>query len=345
MKELRPSHLKLAGWLLAVLLVIPAVGRADGVGPGSARPIVYAWFPTRFGNWKTDGIAWDGITHLCFRSVELQGDGTLRLPAGDPPAAFVETAHRHGVKVTVLVWVARPEDSDTYLAKSPQQAADSLLEYVRRNRLDSVNIDDETLREFNAMVGAPNRNLVTRFFRILSKTFKGANPAYHLSFAAPPVISRDDRYGVPWLDLRAIAEAMDAIIPMGYTMNPVSIGWTTNPEPLGGGGKAGTTTTRDIKTMVHDYLEAMGGQKRKLLPGVSVDFGGYEWRCRTDLRLSPILAKGVPKTLAECEEQAGFTAAGGMRLSSRRGTSTGTATRSCRAGTAICSPGRRSWPG
>jgi spore germination protein YaaH len=47
----------------------------------------------------------------------------------------------------------------------------------------------------------------------------------------------------------------------------------------------------------------MGGQKRKLLVGISLDFGGYEWRCRTDTRLSPILGTGVWRSLEACEEQ------------------------------------------
>src|SRR5205823_1767555 len=85
---------------------------------------------------------------------------------------------------------------------------------------------------------------------------------------------------------------------------PPSIGWATNPEPLGGGGKGPQTTTRDLQTMTRDYLTAMGGRKEKLLPGVSLSFGGYEWRCRTAERLSPTLGRGVPKSLAECEEQA-----------------------------------------
>src|SRR5207249_205331 len=109
-----------------------------------------------------------------------------------PPRAFVETAHQHGVRVTVLVWVASAKDSDGYLAGHAQQAADSLLAYVRANDLDGVNIDDETMHETNAVTGGPNRPLVSKFFQTLAKTFKAANPAYHLSFAAPPVISPDD---------------------------------------------------------------------------------------------------------------------------------------------------------
>ena len=56
--------------------------------------------------------------------------------------------------------------------------------------------------------------------------------SYHITFAAPPVISPTDRYAVAWLDLKGITAAVDGIIPMGYTMNPPSIGWATNPEPI-----------------------------------------------------------------------------------------------------------------
>lgn len=272
-------------------------------GP-SPRRMVYAWFPARFGSWKTDGIRWECLTHLCFRSVELRADASVRTPAGDPPREFVETAHRHQVKVTVLVWVASAADSDGYLANAPQAAADHLLDYVRRNHLDGVNIDDEAMREFNASDGTPNRARVTRFFRALAATFRKARADYHLSFAAPAVISPQDRYATKWLDLAAIADSVDAVIPMGYTMNPPTIGWATNPEPLGGGGKAPSTTTRDLKTMVGDYLRAMGDRREKLLPGCSVSFGGFEWRCRTGERLSPAMDSGAVRSLAECEEQA-----------------------------------------
>ena len=267
----------------------------------SARPTVYAWFPARFGSWRTDSLQWDCLTHLCFRSVELTAEGKLRRVSGNPPKDFVDTAHRHGVKVTVLVWTRSRADSDGYLAHAPQQAASNLLAYVRENNLDGVNLDDEQMGATNTVARAPNRELVTRFFQVLAKTLKATNPQYHLSFAAPPVIAPDDRFATSWLDLKAIAEVVDAIIPMGYTQNPPSIGWTTNPEPLGGGGKAAWTTTRDMQTVVRDYLQAMGGHKQKLLLGVSLNFGGYEWRCRTDERLSSTLGKGVWRSLSDCE--------------------------------------------
>ena len=53
--------------------------------------------------------------------------------------------------------------------------------------------------------------------------------------------------------------------------------------------------------MVRDYLEAMGGHKEKLLVGVSLKLGGYEWRCRTDQPLAPIVNKGTWRPLEECE--------------------------------------------
>jgi spore germination protein YaaH/predicted DNA-binding transcriptional regulator AlpA len=270
----------------------------------ASRPTVYAWFPAHFGSWRTDGIDWDCLTHLCFRSVELEADGKVRRVSGNPPRDFVETAHRHGVKVTVLVWTRSRADSDGYLARFPQEAANNLLAYVKENNLDGLNIDDEQMGATNAVAQVPNRELVTRFFRILAKSFKAANPNYHITFAAPPVIDARDRFGTSWLDLKGIAEAIDGIIPMGYTQNPPSAGWTTNPEPLGGGGRAAWTTTRDIETMVRNYLDAMGGHKEKLLVGVSLKSGGYEWRCRTDQRLAPILDKGTWRSLEECEDKA-----------------------------------------
>jgi hypothetical protein len=301
-----PSMPRYPPVIVCLLVLLAGWGPARAAAPPHRpRSTVYAWFPARFGSWKTDGIRWDCLTHLCFRSVVLRADGSIETPAGDPPKAFVEkTAHGHGVRVTVLAWSNSAQDSDGYLANAPERAAQGLLAYVRRNHLDGVNIDDEAVREKNAPTGGSNRDRFARFFRMLAQTFRAARGDYHLSYAAPPVISPKDRYGVAWLDLKSITDSVDAVIPMGYTMNPPSEGWSTNPEPLVGGGRAPWTTTRDLETMVRDYLDAMGGRKKKLLPGVSVDFGGYEWRCRTDRPLSPTLAHGVRKTLADCREQA-----------------------------------------
>jgi hypothetical protein len=48
----------------------------------------------------------------------------------------------------------------------------------------------------------------------------------------------------------------------------------------------------------------MGGHQEKLLVGVSLKLGGYEWRCRTDHSLSPTLDKGTWRSLPECEAKA-----------------------------------------
>ncbi|HET8546970.1 MAG TPA: hypothetical protein VFL57_03160 [Bryobacteraceae bacterium] len=46
---------------------------------------VYAWYPARFGTWNTSSIQWDALTHICYRSVVLQADGSIAKPAGNPP--------------------------------------------------------------------------------------------------------------------------------------------------------------------------------------------------------------------------------------------------------------------
>ncbi|MEK7406142.1 MAG: glycosyl hydrolase family 18 protein [Acidobacteriota bacterium] len=262
------------------------------------RKTVYGWFPAHFGSWETSAIQWDALTHICFRSVVINGDGSVSRPAGNPPRAFVDAAHQHGVRVCVLVWVNMQQDSDSYLANYRQQAAQNLLAYVRDNGLDGVAYDDERWT-------AANGPLMSQFLQTLSRTFKDANPDYHLAFAAPPVISANDRYGVNWFDWPAAAEAVDAIVPMLYTANPPSIGWTTSPEPLAGSQPTQRTVARDIVTLMADYYEAVAGRRDKLLLGVSAfPWPGYEFRCRTPERLSPILERGVSRPLDYLEAQA-----------------------------------------
>ncbi len=269
------------------------------------RPTVYAWFPARFGSWATDGLDWEAITHVCFRSVVFNGDGTLQYPAGNPPRGFVRQAHDHGVKVCVLAWSNNRQDTDSYLARYPQQASESLLAYVRQNELDGVNYDDERWGQTNGVTGGPTSPLLSRFLHTLNDTFKSANSSYHVSFATPPVISANDRFGVHYVDWPDLIQAVDAVIPMLYTVNPPSIGWTTNPQPLAGGGFTAGLVARDTVTVMSDFYMAAGWNRNKLLLGISsLQMGGYEFRCRTAQRNSPILAAGTRRPLDWLEQQA-----------------------------------------
>lgn len=296
---------------------------AEKVGPGPERPkerpkpvpetptagnrrrrTVYAWFPRDMNNWDTSAIDFSALTHICFRAVVLQPDGTIKPGWGTTPErvrALVKEAHEHGVKVTVLAWGTNAANSSKYLANCPEKTAKSLLEYVKANDLDGVNIDDETWRETNTETGRSNREPVTHFFRLLRKEFKAAGADYHISYASPPVVSSKDRYGAAWIDYAAVADEIDAFAIMSYCLNPPTIGWTGSAQPVAGGGKV-TGHARDYATLVQDYLDATGGRKEKLLLGISNTRGGTEWTCRTERPLSPIVGK--PKKLAPEEARA-----------------------------------------
>jgi hypothetical protein len=280
---------------LATPLARPLRAQAFPGGAPALAKTVYGWFPARFGSWDTSATQWDAVTHLCFRSVVIAANGSVLQPAGAPPPEFMEEARRHGVRVCVLAWVNSQVDSDSYLTNYPRQAAQNLLAYVRENRLDGINWDDEHWKEANAP-------LVSQFLQTLGQTFKAADANYHVSVAAPPVISRDDRFAVHWLDWQAIADSVDAIVPMLYTANPPSIGWSTNAQPLGGGGQTPRVVARDTATLMSRYVEAVGGRKEKLLVGIpSFPSGGYEFRCTKAERLSPTIGRGAKKTFEEME--------------------------------------------
>ena len=272
------------------------------------RRTVYAWFPRDMNNWDTRAIDWSALTHICFRAVVLQPDGTIRPGWGTTPervSALVKEAHEHGVKVTVLAWGADAKGSSKYLANCPEKTAKSLLEYVKANDLDGVNMDDETWREKNAVTGGSNREPVTRFFRLLRKEFKAARADYHLSYASPPVISAKDKYGAAWIDYAAVAEEIDAFAIMSYCLVPPTVGWTGGSQPVEGGGKV-TGHARDYATLIQDYIDATGGRKEKLLLGISNNRGGTEWTCRSDQPLAniyPLIAK--PRALSAEEAREG----------------------------------------
>src|SRR6188508_2992564 len=136
----------------ALLLVICAVS----VQAAESTRTVYAWFPRDMGaSWgDTKAIDWSAITHLSFRSVVLQPDGTIATPVPSAKVkALVDEAHKHNVKVTVLAWgsepasakgVARGAHSSKYLAHCPEKTVQALLDYVKEHNLDGVNVDDES---------------------------------------------------------------------------------------------------------------------------------------------------------------------------------------------------------
>ena len=285
--------------LMAALLSLAAAIRpAAGAQPGATGSgrTVYAWFPREFGNWDTRALDWSALTHVCFRSVELQPDGTLKEVVNRTDVRkFVEDAHRHGVKVTVLVWGTNAAGSSTYLAHNAQRAVQSLLDYVKANNLDGINMDDETWREKNEVTGGPNRELVTAFFALLHKAFKAARPDYHITWASPPVINAQDKYAEAWPHYAAIADLVDGFAIMSYCMSPPTSGWTGSAQPVEGGGKV-NGHVRDYVTCIQDYLAATGGRADKLLLGISNDLGGTEWTCRTNQPLSPIIGRPRPLT-------------------------------------------------
>jgi spore germination protein YaaH len=238
--------------------------------------------------------------------VNLRGDGTISLPAGNPPRVFLDEARSHGVKVCVLAWSNSRSESDSYLASNANKTIDALLAYVKANDLDGVNFDDETIRETNSLTGAPNQPLVNAFFERLYGTFKSARWDYHISYAAPPVISKADRFAQSWLDWPTIARNTDAIIPMLYTANPPSIGWATGAQPLAGGRGADGVVARDVGTLMSDYYAAAPQERAKLLLGVnSFPWPGYEFlRCRSQERLSTTIERGQTRPYDYLEAQA-----------------------------------------
>ena len=236
-------------------------------------PTVYAWFPHQFNDFETRAIQWPAITHLSFRSVVIEPDGTLQEPQPRSKVKrLVDEAHaaRRADRRARLGHHAR--QLLTVPGRHQDQAVKSLLEYVKANRLDGLDMDDETWQERNTVTGASNRPLVSGFFRKLSRVLKTARrlPGL-LGFASGDRSAGQVRES--WPDYQAIAAGIDGFCIMSYCMNPPTIGWTTGAQPVRGGGKV-AGHARDYATCIHDYVAATGGRKDKLLLGVSNNLGG-----------------------------------------------------------------------
>ncbi|MCZ7648938.1 MAG: glycoside hydrolase family 18 protein [Planctomycetota bacterium] len=337
------SNLTSALLPLLLLAACAAARAGDGEAPPKPERVVYAWFPADMNDWSTAAVDWSALTHICFRSAVVQADGTLKIGGGCDPEkikALVAEAHAHKVKVCVLVWGSGRKAADAYLAEHAKTFADEVLKFLKEYGLDGVNLDDETWQEHNEVAGDSNRDRVNLLFKTLHDTLKAANPAYHISYAAPPVISADDKYGAAWLDFKTIVRHVDHITFMSYCMFTPTIGWTGSAQPVRGGGKVGAHA-RDYDTVIKDYLEATGGAKEKLVLGLGLHRGGNEWTVSSDKPLAgiyPLLAKPRKLTAAEAAEQAKRH---GRRFDPEQqapGTATRITTSSCRAGTRTTSP-------
>jgi len=295
---------------LLVLALAASTSVADSRCPSTApKRVVYGWFPgdmdpKKNNDWSTAALDWTALTHLSFRAVLLKGDGSVVPGYGTTPERvrkLVQEAHGHGVKITVLAWGVNADASSEYLAHHAEKTVDGLLEYVKTYDLDGVNIDDETWKRSNKLAPDGNRDLVTKFFKLLHDKFKAARADYHLSWASPGVIAPNDKFSESWPDYKTIADYIDGYTVMSYVMSPPSIGWTGSSQPVSGGGRVGDHA-RDYETLVQDYVAATGGRKDKLILGVGNERTGIEWDCRTDQPLSPILGK--PRMLTAVEARA-----------------------------------------
>ncbi len=273
----------------------------------NARPVVYAWFPRNLDDWDTSSIDWSAITHISYRNIVVTADGALSWTTSpDKVKALVTEAHRHGVRVTVLVWSDSSRISSAYLAECPGKMAQSLVDYVKANDLDGVCIDDESCRPTNRVTNRPNRELVTNFFALLRQKLKAARADYELAFACP--CTPKGEYA--WYDWPGIAEQVDHLAIMSYCVTPLHLRQTAGFQPIAGGIVAAErpgrpSWTRDYTHVVQDFVEAVGPKNRnKLLLGIDIQRIGAEWRCASDRPHAEALAGARKIQLEEATAKA-----------------------------------------
>ncbi|GMV80226.1 MAG: hypothetical protein AMXMBFR7_14100 [Planctomycetota bacterium] len=292
-----------AVWV-AVLAGSMALGVYGSEAPEAPKRFVYGWFPKNMKDWSTQALDWPAITHLCFRSVVVQPDGTIKIGGACSPEqirALRKESKEHGVKLCVLVWGTNKANSDAYLARHTGVFAEQIAAFVKEYELDGVNLDDETWHEKNSVTGESNREAVTALFKQTREQLDKIRPGLHLSYASPPVISAEDKFGQAWMDYRAIAAQIDHFTIMSYCMTPPTIGWTGSAQAVRGGGKVGEHP-RDYATLMEDYLKATGGAKEKLMLGIDLGRGGTEWTAAGPGRGASIVGK--PRALSAAEARA-----------------------------------------
>ena len=210
------------------------------------------WMGTAWENYR-----FDLLTTIAYFGVELNKDGSIGEKRGWPASSLINTAHQNGVRVVLVAILFNTSDLETLLRDSTnrKRAVDNLLKEVTEAGADGVNID------FEGVPGSQRKNLVS-FMKELTQTFRGEDSQFQVTIAMPAVDWRDA------FDYKALAEACDGLMIMGYDYHYSGSSVAGPVAPLKGWGTFNVTWT------VNDYINETG-QPEKLILGCP--YYGYQW--------------------------------------------------------------------
>ncbi len=216
------------------------------------------------------------LSQINFFSLELQTDGSIGSSHGWPVTGLVETAHSHGVPVTVCATMFGSDQLTAFLSSPThrQTGIDNLISAVAAGNADGVDID------FELLPLSQRDNLVT-FMEDLAGALHEQNPEAVVTMAAPAV----DWSGA-W-DIAALSEICSALFIMGYNYHYSGSAAAGPVAPLGG-------FLYDLEYSVEDYIDLSDSQRDKLVLGLP--YYGLDWPVISGEIYSPTTGTGIART-------------------------------------------------
>lgn len=232
-----------------------------GYHPYWAPPLAYAAYD------------YSVLSHIGYFSYETDtATGGYLTVRGWNTTPLIDTAHSHGVRVSLVVTNFGYDNNDKILGDSAKQSTmiAGLIQLLQSRNGDGVNFDLEGVR------GIQRSNLV-RFMQRAAAEIKAQVPAAEISMATPAV-DWDSAFDLPQL-----SQTCDYLILMGYDYYWSGSATAGPVAPLEG-------EQYDVTSSVTSYLSA-GVSAGRLLLGVP--WYGYDWPVTGSRRKSAATGSGV----------------------------------------------------
>ena len=221
-------------------------------------------------------LRYDLIKTIVYAEVDIGANGSLHYSEDYNPGPLIRYAHDKGVKVVLMFQVKDKKSTDVILADSNIRnlAIENLLNEVRTNNFDGIDIDLENINGKNSINGKSNKQLMTNFISNVSNTFRKNNSNYRISMDISSYSPTTDKI----FDIAALQNKVNYIMVMGYDIYG---GWSSTAGP-------NSPINLDSGIGINDSIKhyKLLVNKKKLLLGIP--WYGHEFATKSDNRLSPI---------------------------------------------------------
>lgn len=167
--------------LIPLLLAFVVLADNSGLCKAESKTVYGFWqYQQSVTGYQPD---WNCLTHVAYFACDTKSDGSISaIPDVANYNAIRDIAHQHGVKVIITVRCFDQKVQDSIFAYHRDDFANNVLNSVKENGADGVNIDFEIPRDTNMFTGESNSVLFEDLMKNLHGKLKSQNPNCHISF-------------------------------------------------------------------------------------------------------------------------------------------------------------------